>query len=149
MNKGISVLLIEDETDIRKILEYNLKLEGFRVYSAANGPAGLKIACKRRPDVILLDWVMPEMNGLEVLSELRNDERTRGIIVFMLTAKNMLDDVVTALTNGADDYIPKPFEGAELGPRIMSMLKVLRARKGDNACESEELMRLSPLENDR
>ena len=86
MNKGISVLVIEDETDIRKILEYNLKLEGFVVYSAANGQTGLKIARTKRPDVILLDWIMPKMDGLEVLRKLRHDERTKDMIVFMLTA---------------------------------------------------------------
>ena len=122
MNKKISVLVIEDEKDIRKVLEYSLNSDGFDVYSAADGPAGLKIAGEKRPDVILLDWVMPKMNGLEVLSALRHDERTKDIIVFMLTAKNMMGDVSTALANGANDYIPKPFDGAALGQRIMSML---------------------------
>jgi DNA-binding response OmpR family regulator len=131
MNKNITVLIIEDEKDVRRILEYALKLDGFNVYSADNGQAGLKIAMEKKPDVILLDWVMPEMNGLKVLSKLRHDERTKDIIVVMLTAKNMMDDVETALANGADDYIPKPFEGAELGPRIMSILEVLREQKGD------------------
>jgi DNA-binding response OmpR family regulator len=86
---------------------------------------------EKKPDVILLDWVMPKMNGLKVLSKIRHDERTKDIIVLMLTAKNMMDDVETALANGADDYIPKPFKGAELGPRIMSILGVLREQKGD------------------
>ena len=131
MNKNITVLIIEDEKDIRKILEYELKSDGFNVYSADNGQAGLKIATEKKPDVILLDWVMPKMNGLKVLSKIRHDERTKDIIVLMLTAKNMMDDVETALANGADDYIPKPLEGAELGPRIMSILGVLREQKGD------------------
>ena len=144
MNKKISVLVIEDEKDIRILLEYNLKLDGFKVYSAADGPAGLKIASEKTPDVILLDWVMPKMDGLEVLSELRHDERTKDIIVFMLTAKNMMDDVSTALANGADDYIPKPFDGAELGQRIMGMFEAFRERRGDNSRESEKVMRLSP-----
>jgi DNA-binding response OmpR family regulator len=131
MNRKITVLIIDDEKDIRRILEYELKLDGFNVYSADNGQAGLKIAMEKKPDVILLDWVMPKMNGLKVLSKIRHDERTKDIIVLMLTAKNMMDDVETALANGADDYIPKPFEGAELGPRIMSILGVLREQKGD------------------
>jgi len=137
MNKNISVLLIDDETDIRKVLKYNLELDGFDVYSAANGPTGLKIAREKKPDVILLDWVMPKMDGLEVLAKLRDNERTRDIIVFMLTAKNMMDDVATALANGADDYIPKPFEGAELGIRILSMFEAMRKRKSGDVCESE------------
>jgi len=133
MNKNITVLIIEDEKDIRTILEYELKSDGFNVYSADNGQAGLKMAMEKKPDVILLDWVMPEMNGLKVLSKLRQDERTKDIIIVMLTVKNMMDDVETALANGADDYIPKPFEGAGLGSRIMSILEVLREQKGDRS----------------
>jgi DNA-binding response OmpR family regulator len=133
MNKNITVLIIEDEKDIRKILEYELKSDGFNVYSADNGQAGLKMAMEKKPDVILLDWVMPEMNGLKVLSKIRHDERTKDIIVLMLTVKNMMDDVETALASGADDYIPKPFEGAGLGSRIMSILEVLREQKGDRS----------------
>lgn len=132
MNKNISILIIDDETDIRKLLQYNLELEGFDVYSAVDGPTGLKMADKIKPDVILLDWVMPKMDGLDVLAELRDNERTRDIIVFMLTAKNMMDDVATALASGADDYIPKPFEGAELGPRILSMFETFKKR---NCCK--------------
>ena len=143
MNTKVSVLVIEDEKDVRKVLEYNLKLDGFKVYSAADGPTGLKIASEKKPDVILLDWVMPKLNGLEVLSELRHDERTKNIIVFMLTAKNMMDDVSTALANGANDYIPKPFEGAELGQRIMSMLRAVKKLKGDSVRESEGVVSIS------
>jgi DNA-binding response OmpR family regulator len=126
MDKKIAVLIIEDETDLRKMLEYRLIINGFKVYSAADGSAGLKMAKEKIPDVILLDWVMPEMNGLEVLSKLRHDDTTKDIIVFMLTAKNMMDDVSTALANGANDYIPKPVDGADVGQRIMSMLEVFR-----------------------
>jgi len=143
MDTKISVLVIEDEEDIRKVLECRLKSDGFDVYSAADGPTGLKIADEKKPDAILLDWIMPKMNGLEVLSKLKQDERTRDIIVFMLTAKNMMDDVSTAFANGADDYIQKPFEGEELGQRIMSMLRAIKKIKRDNAHESEEEMILS------
>lgn len=143
MDTKISVLVIEDEEDIRKVLEYRLKSDGFDVYSSADGPTGLKIAEEKTPDAILLDWVMPKMDGLEVLSKLKQDERTRDIIVFMLTAKNMMDDVSTALANGADDYIPKPFEGAELGQRVRSMIISVKKIKRDSAHESEEDITLS------
>jgi len=133
MNKNITVLIIEDEKDVRRILEYALESDGFNVYSADNGQAGLKIAMEKKPDVILLDWVMPKMNGLKVLSKLRRDEKTKDIIVLMLTVKNMMDDVETALANGANDYIPKPFEGAGLGSRIMSIVEVLREQKSDRS----------------
>ncbi len=140
MNEKISILVIEDEKHVRRVLEYRLKSDGFKVYSAAGGAVGLMIASEKRPDVILLDWVMPKMNGLEVLSELRQDERTKGIIVFMLTAKNMMDDLETALASGADDYITKPFDGAELGQRIMGMFRAVKKLKEENVRESEKVM---------
>ncbi len=143
MSTKVSILVIEDEKDVRKVLKYSLKSDGFDVYSAADGPAGLKIAGEKRPDVILLDWVMPKMTGLEVLSELRQDERTKDIIVFMLTAKNMVDDVSTALGSGAHDYIIKPFDGAELGQRIMSMLRAVKKLKEDSVRESEKVVSIS------
>jgi len=143
MNTKVSILVIEDEKDVRKVLEYSLKSDGFDVYSAADGPAGLKIAGEKRPDVILLDWVMPKMDGLEVLSELRQDERTKDIIVFMLTAKNMMDDLETALASGACDYIVKPFDGAELGQRIMSMFRAVKKLKEENVRESKKVVSIS------
>jgi len=142
MNTKISVLVIEDDKDIRKVLECRLKADGFDVYSAADGPTGLKIAGEKNPDVILLDWVMPEMNGLEVLSKLRRDERTRDIIVFMLTGKNMIDDVSAALANGADDYIPKPFDGVEMGRRIRSMFEAVKKIKRDRVLENTVVLSL-------
>ena len=142
MNTKISVLVIEDEKDIRKVLECRLKSDGFDVYLAADGPTGLKIADEKKPDVILLDWIMPKMSGLEVLSKLKQDERTKDIIVFMLSAKNMMDDVSTALANGADDYIPKPFDGVELGQRIRSMLSAVKKIKMDRVLENTKVLSL-------
>jgi len=124
MSKQISVLIIEDEEHIRTVLQYNLKLDGFEVYLAADGPAGLELAREKRPDLILLDWMMPEMDGLKVLSELRQDERTENIPVFMLTAKGMMGDVGRALYEGADDYITKPFDPIELGKIIKEKLEI-------------------------
>lgn len=103
MDKQISVLAIEDEMHIRKVLEYNLKLEGFKVHLAEDGRSGLELARQINPDVILLDWMLPEMTGLEVLSELKQDEKTQEIPVFMLTAKAMSGDLAQALREGADD----------------------------------------------
>lgn len=146
MDKKISVLVIEDEKDIRKVLEYNLDSDGFKVYSAADGLKGLKIARQIIPDVILLDWIMPKMSGMEVLAELRNDENTKDIVILMLTAKNMMDDVSTAFANGADDYIPKPFDGAELGKRVMSIFELFKERKTANAPQSKNATEPSPSE---
>ena len=86
MNRPRKILLVEDEEHIRIVLEYNLRLEGYDVYLAEDGVTGLRLAREIMPDLILLDWMMPGMNGLAVLSELKNDEKTMHIHVFMLTA---------------------------------------------------------------
>jgi len=126
MSEQISVLVIEDEEHIRNILEYNLRSDGFDVYLAEHGLRGVELAREKRPDVILLDWVMPKMDGLEVLSELKRDRRTKRIPVFMLTVKDDEDDVRRALNEGADWYFTKPFgDATELGQQIKSMLEPL------------------------
>jgi DNA-binding response OmpR family regulator len=123
MNSPISVLVVEDEEHIRRILEYNLKLDGFDVCTAENGPRAIELAQKKQPDLILLDWMMPGMDGLEVLSKLRQDKATESIPVFMLTAKGMMVDVGRALCEGADDYITKPFDPMQLGKTIKKKLE--------------------------
>ena len=123
MSEKISILVVDDEEHIRNILEYNLRLEGFEVYLAENGRTAIEHARKKKPDVILLDWMMPEMDGLEVLSELKHDKTTEHIPVFMLTAKGMSSDVGQALLRGADDYIVKPFEPEELGELVRHKLE--------------------------
>ena len=123
MSEKISVLVVDDEEHIRNILEYNLRLEGFEVYLAENGRTAIEHARQKKPDVILLDWMMPEMDGLEVLSELKRDKTTENIPVFMLTAKGMANDVGKALLRGADDYIVKPFEPEELGEMVKHKLE--------------------------
>jgi DNA-binding response OmpR family regulator len=123
MSEKITILVVDDEEHIRTILEYNLKLDGFEVYLAENGRMAVERARQKKPEVILLDWMMPEMDGLQVLDELQNDKRTKHIPVFMLTAKGMANDVGKALLRGADDYIVKPFEPKELGEMIKHKLK--------------------------
>ncbi|OHB61155.1 MAG: hypothetical protein A2167_04790 [Planctomycetes bacterium RBG_13_46_10] len=123
MDKPISILVVEDEEHIRRILEYNLKLDGFEVSSTAEGSKAIEIAKEKQPDLILLDWMMPEMDGLEVLSKLKKDKSTENIPVFMLTAKGMMVDVGRALCEGADDYITKPFDPVQLGKMIRKKLK--------------------------
>ncbi len=121
--KRVPVLIIDDDVSWRKVVEYNLYLDGFEVYSAADGPSGIEAALKHKPDLILLDVMMPEMDGLEVLSALKHDSRTSGIAVIMLTAKNLLGDMDRAFDIGADDYITKPFEGKKLGKTIKEKLE--------------------------
>jgi two-component system, OmpR family, phosphate regulon response regulator PhoB len=123
MSEQITILVVEDEAHIRRVLEYNLKLDGFEVYLAEDGATGLKLAREKRPDVILLDWLMPVMNGLQVLVELKTSSSTEHIPVFMLTAKGMLNDVAQAIEIGADDYITKPFNPIQLGKTIREKLE--------------------------
>jgi len=123
MSEHISVLVIDDDEHIRTVLDYNLKLDGFEVHLAADGRTGLELARQERPNVILLDWMMPETDGLEVLFDLKHDRRTENIPVFMLTAKGLLSDVNQALDVGIDDYITKPFDPIQLGRIIRKKLE--------------------------
>jgi len=115
MSKWIPVLVIDDDEIIREALKRSLKLYGFKVYPAEDGLTGINLAQQKRPKFILLDWMMPEMDGLEVLSELKHDERTEHIPVFMLTDRGMIGDLDQAFEIGADDYITKPSDLKQLG----------------------------------
>ncbi|MCP4601987.1 MAG: response regulator [Proteobacteria bacterium] len=128
MSDHISVLCIDDEENIRTLVEYNLRLDGFNVLLAPNGRKGLKAAKKEQPDLILLDIMMKGMDGLEVLAKLKQDERTRGIPVFMLTAKSLIGDMERAFKMGADDYIVKPFEADMLSQTIKRKLENYKYR---------------------
>lgn len=127
MAEIMTILVIEDEEHIRTILKYNLELDGFEVYLAEDGMSGLELAREKRPDLVLLDWMMPGLDGLQVLSELKNDERTKDIPVFMLTAKSLMAEVGRALYEGADDYITKPFDVIELGQILKEKFEKVKA----------------------
>ncbi len=117
------ILIIEDEADIVETLEYNLKKEGFKVSKAFDGRAGLKLAKEKLPDLILLDLMLPEIDGSEVCKSLKRDPKTAAIPIIMLTAKSSEVDKVVGLEIGADDYITKPFSMRELVARIKTILK--------------------------
>jgi two-component system alkaline phosphatase synthesis response regulator PhoP len=123
------ILIVDDEADIVKMLEYNLKKEGFRVISALDGHAGLKAVEKQRPDIIILDLMLPEIDGLEVCRSLRQNRDTMAIPVIMLTAKSQEADKIVGLELGADDYITKPFSPRELIARIKAVLRHLRDKE--------------------
>jgi DNA-binding response OmpR family regulator len=109
MQKAISVLVIDDDVTIRTLLETSMSKKGFKVFSASNGHDGIDIAKSEEIDVVLLDWMMPEMDGMEVLTELKRDSNTMYIPVFMLTSKEDSRDIELATNKGAVDYIVKPF----------------------------------------
>jgi len=115
VSRWIPVLVVEDDGLVREALTRSLKLHGFKVYPAKDGQTGLKLARAKKPALILLDWMMPEMDGLEVLAELKHNQKTEHIPVFMLTDKGMIGDMDQAFEIGADDYITKPLDLMELG----------------------------------
>ena len=132
MSKRITVLIIDDEKASRIELKYTLGLHGFDVYLAKNGRKGLAIAREKQPDLILLDWMMPGMSGLEVLSGLKYDERTEHIPVCMLTARGKIGDLELAFELGADDYITKPVDGLKLGKLLKRKLEKYTATAESN-----------------
>ncbi|MDD2702556.1 MAG: response regulator transcription factor [Candidatus Omnitrophica bacterium] len=122
-----SILIIEDEKDIVKMLEYNLQKEGFKIISSSDGESGFSLAVRRQPALILLDVMLPGMNGLEMCKALKKEEKTARIPVIMVTAKSRESDKIVGLELGADDYITKPFSIRELTARIKAVLR----RTGD------------------
>jgi len=118
-----TILIVEDEKDIVRMLEYNLKKEGFAVLSSRNGEDVLRIASKEHPGLILLDLMLPGLNGLEVCRELKRDNKTAAIPIIMLTAKTQESDKILGLELGADDYVTKPFSPKELIARIRAILR--------------------------
>lgn len=118
-----SVLIIDDEEDIRDILAYNLKKEGFTVNTASNGKDGIEIARSSQPDIIILDVMMPEMDGIEVCDTLRNDPSTKHIRICFLTARSEDYSQIAGLDAGADDYVAKPIKPRVLISRIKALLR--------------------------
>ena len=130
------ILIVDDEQDIVDAIEYQLKREGFRVSTAGDGAKALALAQKELPDAIVLDLMLPEMDGLEVCRALRGQEKTKAIPILMLTAKTQEADRVVGLELGADDYITKPFSVRELIARIKA---VLRRTKGESTSDTLQL----------
>jgi len=108
------VLVIDDEDDIRELCRVNLEFEGFEVFDARNGPTGLEVAARKRPDVIFLDLMMPDMDGWEVLRRLKEDDTTAHIPVVLLTARTGEDDQMRGWQEGILEYVSKPFNPLSL-----------------------------------
>ncbi|MEI6278996.1 MAG: response regulator [Verrucomicrobiae bacterium] len=118
-----SVLVVEDEADVVDLLRYNLQRAGFEILIAMAGDLGLQAAREKRPDIIILDLMLPGMNGHEVCRALKSDPNTETIPVVMLTAKGEPHERVKGLELGADDYVTKPFSPRELVLRVQALLK--------------------------
>lgn len=120
---SLKVLVIDDEESIVDLIKLGLKYEGFQVEAAFDGPEGLAAAQRIDPDLIILDSILPGVDGLEVLRQLRLNPITRDVPVLMLTAKGKVQDKVTGLETGADDYLAKPFSFEEFVARIRAILR--------------------------
>lgn len=116
------IMIIDDEPDMVQLLQIELETEGYDVQTASDGKSGLELVKKSVPDLILLDVMMPDINGYEVLAVLRKDSQTMAIPVIMLTAKGLENEIQKGLDLGADDYIPKPFHPGLLIKRIETIL---------------------------
>jgi diguanylate cyclase (GGDEF)-like protein len=117
------ILVVDDDQDIASFVEFNLKLEGYEVIRARDGQDALEVMENRRPDLAVVDWMMPRMDGVELTRRLRAEPLTSALPVIMLTAKSMTVDKVVGLTAGVDDYLVKPFDTAELIARVSSTLR--------------------------
>ena len=133
MNKKHKILVIEDEDDIRELIAFNLELNNMDVLKAKNGEQGIEIAEKEHPDIIILDLMLPGIDGFEVCRHLKKNTTTQDITVIMLTAKAEDPDVVTGLEIGADDYITKPFSPRILIARINATLRRKSGGGGEQA----------------
>ncbi|MXW86026.1 MAG: phosphate regulon transcriptional regulatory protein PhoB [Boseongicola sp. SB0673_bin_14] len=120
------VLVVEDEAAQREVLAYNLQAEGFDVARAENGDDALLLVEEAPPDVIILDWMLPGISGIEICRRLKSRAETRGIPVIMLTARSEEGDRVRGLETGADDYVIKPYSVAELMARVRTQLRRTR-----------------------
>lgn len=116
------VLVVDDEPDIVDLIKMSLNLANFNVTTASNGPEALKALENQKPDLILLDIMMPQMTGFEVCQKIRANESWKSIPVIMLTAKGQKEDAEKGLETGADDYIIKPFDPNELAEQVRSFL---------------------------
>jgi len=123
MHEPITILVIDDDAVIRTLLQNTLTGRGFKVFTASNSYDGLDIAKTQEIDVILLDWLMPEMDGMEVLQELKRNSNTMHIPVFMLTCKEDSRDIDLAVRKGAVDYIVKPFNTYEVPEMVQKYLE--------------------------
>jgi len=127
------ILIIDDEEHILELLDFNLSLEGYEIITSSSSLEGLEIIEKDRPNLVLLDWMLPHMSGIDLLNKIRQDNSYDDMAVIMLTAKNMEEDKLDGLTIGADDYVTKPFSVKELSARVKNILKRYRKKdQGDN-----------------
>jgi two-component system phosphate regulon response regulator PhoB len=134
-----SILIVEDEEPLRVMLTYNLERHGFQVHQAEDGNQGLKMAQELLPDMVILDWMLPGLSGIEVCTILRTKLKTKNIPIIMLTAKGEEFDRIKGLESGVDDYIVKPFSHNELIARIKNILRRTRPMFATKTLEYQDI----------
>ncbi|MFT5139740.1 MAG: two-component system alkaline phosphatase synthesis response regulator PhoP [Rhodothermales bacterium] len=139
------IVVVEDEGDILEVLSYNLMREGYDVFAASDGVEGLQKIQQILPDLVLLDLMLPGMDGLEICRQMRSSDQTQNIPIIMVTAKGEESDVVLGLGIGADDYVAKPFSPKELIARVSA---VLRRQTNVNPYSKNERIIVNDLEID-
>ena len=139
------ILVVDDEPDITALVAYHLAKAGYRVSTAANGPDALKAAREERPDVVILDIMLPTVSGYDVLGEMRKREETKEVGVILLTARREEADRIKGLSLGADDYLTKPFSPQELTLRVQALLR----RLGAPAVSAGFMINAGPISIDR
>src|SRR5579859_1024798 len=143
---SITVLVIDDDNNITELISLGLKYEGFQVESSQTGEDGLVAAQRLNPALVILDILLPDLDGLEVCSRLRSNPTTRDIPILMLTSKDDVRDRVTGLQQGADDYLVKPFNFEELVARIRAILRRARHGQGEAGEANDQILTFEDLQ---
>ncbi|MGA7674469.1 MAG: phosphate regulon transcriptional regulator PhoB [Rhizomicrobium sp.] len=134
-----SVLVAEDEGALVTLLRYNLEREGYRVLEAQDGEEALLVAAEEKPDLVLLDWMLPQLSGIEVCRRLRGRQETRNVPIIMLTARGEESDRIRGLDTGADDYLTKPFSMTELLARLRAVLRRIRPSLAEDVVHAGDI----------
>jgi two-component system phosphate regulon response regulator PhoB len=143
------VVIIEDERDVARLLEFNLRSAGFEVYAAGTGGEGVILVQNQKPDVVVLDLMLPDTSGYDVCKQLRADSRSAEVGVLMLTAKGEAEDRILGLEVGADDYVVKPFVVREVVLRVTALANRLAERRArPSASDPSSILRVGAIELD-
>jgi two-component system phosphate regulon response regulator PhoB len=134
-----NIYIVEDEEPIITLIKYNLEKEGYKVFFSENGNDGIKGIKNSLPDLVLLDWMLPDFSGVEICKNLKKDSKFKNIPIIMLTAKGEEEDKIKGLNSGADDYITKPFSFPELLARVKALLRRSKPSVVADIVEFEDL----------
>jgi two-component system phosphate regulon response regulator PhoB len=142
------ILVVDDEEDIRELVELNLGREGYQILACDSGERALELVRAKTPDLVVLDLMLPGVDGMEVCRRLKADPGTRQIPIVMLTAKGEEADIVAGLELGADDYVPKPFSGKVLAARVRRLLRKQGDEADDKSIIRREGLKIDPTRHE-